>query len=182
MPGGDDRGCARTSHSLSAGHAKFRQAAKVCYSASRLMLVSTHRGHHGPRGLGAKSRALSRSRTVVSGGMDRSQSRHGVLAGLFALLVAIFVLIPTVDAAACATELEPAHAAASVDSDGDDQPIDADGHAICSHGHCHHGGTTLPSSPQQFAVNPPVAASPLRPSSDALKSRIPSGPKRPPRT
>lgn len=135
----------------------------------------------GPCGLGAKSRALSLGRTVVSGGMDRSPNRHGILAGLFALFVAIFVLVPTVDAVACAVELEPAHAAVYVDSDGDDQPTDADGHAICSHGHCHHGGTTLPSSPQPLRVNTPIAASPSRPSSDAMKSRIPSGPKRPPR-
>ncbi len=113
--------------------------------------------------------------------MVQQNGRFGLMAALFALFVAIFVLIPTVDAAACAIELEPTHAAASVDNDGNDQPTDADGHAICSHGHCHHGGTTLPSSPQQFAVNSPGAASPVRPSSDDLKSRVPSGPKRPPR-
>ena len=129
----------------------------------------------------ATKRSLLLPLTVLKGAMVRSENRHGIMAALFALFIAIFVLIPTVDAAASAVELEPAHAAASVDSDGDDQPTDADGHAICSHGHCHHGGTTLPSSPQQFAVNTSGAASPLRPSSDALKSRVPSGPKRPPR-
>lgn len=114
--------------------------------------------------------------------MVRLATSHGIMAALLALVVAVFVLIPTVDAAACVVELEPAHATASVDGDGDEQPTDADGHAVCSHGHCHHGGTTVPSSPHQSEVNTPVAASPLRPSSDVLKSRVPSGPKRPPRS
>jgi len=113
--------------------------------------------------------------------MAQQSGKFGLMAALIALFVAIFVLIPTVDAAACAIEPDPAHAAVSVDSDGGDQPTDGAAHAICSHGHCHHGGTMMPSSPQQFPVTTPVAASPFRPSSDALKSHVSSGPKRPPR-
>lgn len=119
--------------------------------------------------------------TCYTARMMQQSGRFGLMAVLFALFVAIFVLIPTVDAAACAVEVEPAHAAASVDNDGDDQRTDSDGHAICSHGHCHHAGTTLPSTPQQFALNAPNDANRLRPTSDSLTSRVPSGLKRPPR-
>ncbi len=115
---------------------------------------------------------------MVIGAVDRSQSRHGILAGLFALLVAIFILIPTVDAAACT--VEPAHAAASID-DGGDLPSDPDDHAICSHGHCHHSGTAMPSSPQAVAVTAAIAPSLLRPTDEPLASRAPSGLERPPR-
>lgn len=102
------------------------------------------------------------------------------MAALLALFVAVFVLIPTVDAAACAVELEPAHAAASVADDGGDLPSDPDDHAICSHGHCHHGGAVAVGhgdvSPAAASGEPRV----LLPS-DPLASRTPAGPERPPR-
>lgn len=113
--------------------------------------------------------------------MVRSENRHSIIAALFALFVAVFVLIPTVDAAACAVELEPAHAAASVADDGGDLPSDSDDHAICSHGHCHHSGTAMPSSTQSVAVTAIVAPNLLRPTDEPLASRAPSGLKRPPR-
>lgn len=113
--------------------------------------------------------------------MDRLPNRHGILAGLFALFVAIFVLVPTVDAVACAVELEPAHAAVYVDSDGDDQPTDADDHAICSHGHCHHSGTAMPASPQTVAMTTALSPNLLRPTDEPLSSRAPSDLERPPR-
>ena len=113
--------------------------------------------------------------------MVRSANRYGITAALLALVVAVFVLIPTFDAAACAVELEPAHAAASVADDGGDLPSDTDDHAICSHGHCHHSGTAMPSSPQSVAVTAAVAPSLLRPTDEPLASRAPSSLERPPR-
>lgn len=113
--------------------------------------------------------------------MVQERRRFGVVAALFALLVAVFVLIPTVDAAACAAELEPAHAAASTADDGGDLPSDPDDHAICSHGHCHHSGTAIPSSPQSITVTTVVAPTLLRPTDEPLASRAPSGLERPPR-
>ena len=113
--------------------------------------------------------------------MVHERRRLGLVAALFALFVAVFILIPTVDAAACAVELEPAHAAASVAYDGGDLPSDSDDHAICSHGHCHHGGTAIPSSPQSDAVTTAVAPRLLRPADEPMASRAPSGLERPPR-
>ena len=113
--------------------------------------------------------------------MVRSANRYGITAALFALFVAVFVLIPTFDAAACAVELEPAHAAASVADDGGDLPSEPDDHAICSHGHCHHSGTAMPSSTQSVSVTAAVAPSLLRPTDEPLASRAPSGLERPPR-
>ncbi len=103
------------------------------------------------------------------------------MAALIALFIAVFVFIPTVDAAACAVELEPVHATASIDGDNGGDPVDPGEHAICSHGHCHHGGATMPSSPQTTAINKTIAPSPLQPFSEPLASRTPSGLERPPR-
>lgn len=113
--------------------------------------------------------------------MVRSANRHGIMAALFALFITVFVFVPSVDAAACAVELDPAHAAASIDDDNGDGPADPGDHAICSHGHCHHGGATLPSPAQPLAINATVASSPLHRSSEPLASRAPSGLERPPR-
>jgi hypothetical protein len=121
------------------------------------------------------------SRTVLWGGMVRSVNRNSVVAALIALLVAVFVLIPTVDAAACAVELEPSHIATSAVDDGGDLPSDPDDHAICSHGHCHHSGTAMPSSPQSVTVTTAAASNLLRPTDEPLASRAPSGLERPPR-
>lgn len=113
--------------------------------------------------------------------MVRSANRHGIVAALFALFVALFVLIPTIDASACAVELEPAHAATSIKDTSDGDPVDPGEHAICSHGHCHHGGATAPSSPVPTAMTVAISLSPLHPYSEPLASRAPSGLERPPR-
>ncbi|MBB5746308.1 hypothetical protein [Brevundimonas variabilis] len=113
--------------------------------------------------------------------MGQTANRHGIVAALIALFIAVFVLIPTADAAACALEVQPAQAAASVADDGGDVPSDVDDHAICSHGHCHHSGTAMPSQPQTVAVTAAVAPSLLRPADEPLASRAPSGLERPPR-
>ena len=120
-------------------------------------------------------------RVCYTAQMVHERRRLGLVAALFVLFVGVFVLIPTVDAAACAVELDPAHAAASVADDGGDLPSDSDDHAICSHGPCHHSGTAMPSSPQSVAVTAAVAPSLLRPTDEPLASRAPSGLERPPR-
>ena len=102
------------------------------------------------------------------------------MAALLALFVAVFFLIPTVDAAACAVELEPAHAAASVADDGGDLPSDPDDHAICSHGHCHHGGAIVIVGSELSPAVTNGDARVLLPS-EPLASRTPAGPERPPR-
>ena len=128
----------------------------------------------------ATYRPLLLPQTVLKGGMVRSENRHGIMAALLALFVAVFVLIPTVDAAACAVELEPAHAAASVADDGGDLPSDPDDHAICSHGHCHHGGAVVVGHGDVSRATASGEPRVLLPS-EPLASRTPSGPERPPR-
>ena len=104
------------------------------------------------------------------------------MTALLAAFVALFVLTTAVDAAACATE--PAVEAsveaaldAPVDTDSGEAPGD---HAICSHGHCHHGGAVVVGqgdlSPATASGEPRV----LLPS-EPLASRTPAGPERPPR-
>lgn len=112
--------------------------------------------------------------------MVHHSNKVGIVAALIALFVAVFVLIPTVDAAACAVELEPAHAAASLYDNGE-MPAGPETHAVCSHGHCHHSGAAIPESPQATSVARIAAPSLLRPTTEPLASRAPSGLKRPPR-
>lgn len=103
------------------------------------------------------------------------------MSALLALILMVFVLIPTADAATCAVEAETAHSAAFVMEDAGDEPVEPSDHAVCSHGHCHHSGAAMPSSPQPASVNPIASPSLLRPASEPLDSRIPGGPERPPR-
>lgn len=104
------------------------------------------------------------------------------MTALLAVFVALFVLTSAVDAGACATE--PAVEAsveaaleAPVDTDTGEAPDD---HAICSHGHCHHGGAVAVGhddvSPAASSGEPRV----LLPS-EPLASRTPAGLERPPR-
>jgi hypothetical protein len=104
--------------------------------------------------------------------------KHGWMAALLAAFVALFVLTSAVDAAACTTEpTVEAALEAPVDTDSGEVPDD---HAICSHGHCHHGGAIVfvgsELSPAVSSGEPRV----LLPS-EPLASRTPAGPERPPR-
>lgn len=127
-------------------------------------------------------------RTVLWDGMGFPSTRHGWMAALLASFLALFVLVSAVDAAACAPEAGSAQAAAAsglthaVVSDADhDKGGGAADHVACAHGHCHHGGVTVPSavSDMESAV---FHGAPLAPPLDqALASRMPAGPKRPPR-
>lgn len=112
--------------------------------------------------------------------MVHQRGKFGLATALLALFVAVFILMPTVDAAACAVEVEPAHAATSVDSGAGDQPTESDDHAICSHGHCHHGGAIVIIGSELSPAVTNGDARILLPS-EPLASRTPAGPERPPR-
>lgn len=113
--------------------------------------------------------------------MDRRQARYGLMSALLALILTVFVLIPTADAATCAVEAETSHSAAIMVEDAGDEPVEPVDHAVCSHGHCHHSGGAMASSPQPESVSPIAVSSLLRPASEPLASRAPSGLERPPR-
>ena len=55
--------------------------------------------------------------------MERRQARYGLMSALLALILAVFVLIPTADAATCAIEAEASHSAALTLEDAGDEPV-----------------------------------------------------------
>lgn len=120
-------------------------------------------------------------RTVLWEAMGFLSARQGWMAALLASFLALFVLVSAVEAATCAPEMATAHASETVRETPADPVDDLDSHAICSHGHCHHGGTAMPSSIQSVAMTATVAPSLLRPTDEPLASRAPSGLERPPR-
>ena len=105
------------------------------------------------------------------------------MAALLASFLALFVLVSAVEAATCAPEAATAHASeivadAPFDSNDTDRP---DQHAICSHGHCHHGGVAVPQASEAPVVTHAGANLDAQPLADGLPSRKPAGPDRPPR-
>lgn len=115
--------------------------------------------------------------------MGFNSIRRGVLTAFMASFLALFVLVPAVDAMSCATEGEPSEAAVLVIDDHSSDPHPADGanHPACSHGHCHHGGASTPA--RQDATLDRVAGRGvlLTPPANRLISHTPAGPERPPR-
>ena len=90
-----------------------------------------------------------------------------------ALLLAMLVIVPAIDAAACTVEPE------TVQHDADSDPGTPD-HAVCGHGHCHHTGTQLlPCDASYSAVVHAVLV--LAPEKPAPKSLLPERFMRPPR-
>lgn len=124
-------------------------------------------------------------RRVVWDRMGFSSVRHGLMTALLAAFVSLFVLVSAVDAATCGPEgavSQVSTASATADQPGDqDDGGGADTHAICSHGHCHHGGVAVPQTPEAPAVTRIGAALSAMPMADGLPSRMPAGPERPPR-
>lgn len=99
---------------------------------------------------------------------------------LLAVLLAMLVVVPAVEAAVCLVEDATVHAV-----DDGAQPVqDDDGAAghddACAHGHCHHGAS---HAPPRTALRAPVphAAAPQWPDAALFASRAPDGLKRPPR-
>lgn len=104
------------------------------------------------------------------------------MAALLASFFALFVLVSAVEAATCAPEAvtHASEMVADTPSDPDDTGR-SNPHAICSHGHCHHGGVATAQTPD--GLTPTLKdrePGPLRPA-DPLTSRKPTGPDRPPR-
>ncbi|MBX9459935.1 MAG: hypothetical protein KL785_01040 [Brevundimonas sp.] len=134
----------------------------------------------------ATMRRLMSRRTVLWDRMGFPSVRQGWMAALLAAFLALFILVSAVDAAACAPEAGISQAAAgsgqahAVVSDADHGEGGAADHVACAHGHCHHGGVTVPPAVHDMksAVFHDAALPPL---DQALASRIPAGPKRPPR-
>lgn len=126
---------------------------------------------------------LQSRRTVLWDAMGFSSARHGWMAALLASFLALFVLVSAVEAATCAPEAVTAHAVEMVaDAPSDDGDTDRpDQHAICSHGHCHHGGVAVPQTPDAPAVTHAGGDLDALPLADGLPSRMPAGPDRPPR-
>lgn len=105
------------------------------------------------------------------------------MAALLASFLALFVLVSAVEAAICAPEASAHTSEAVTEAPTDPDPDaagDPDSHAICSHGHCHHGGVATPQIPSSLTTTSSRDIAPLRPA-DPLASRMPTGPDRPPR-
>ena len=114
--------------------------------------------------------------------MGFNSIRRGVLATFMATFIALFVFIPAVDAMSCGTEAEPSEAAVLVVDDHSSTPhSDDENHAVCSHGHCHHGGVSTPARQDTSFEVAPRRAVLLSSPSHQLVSHPPAGPERPPR-
>ncbi|MCD9033702.1 hypothetical protein LDO32_18480 [Luteimonas sp. Y-2-2-4F] len=99
---------------------------------------------------------------------------------LLAVLLAMLVVVPAVEAAVCLVEDATAHA---VDGGALPMPDDDAGAShddACAHGHCHHGASHAPPRAVLRAAVPQAAA-PRWPDADRFASRTPDGLKRPPR-
>ena len=142
----------------------------------------------GPVGTGGRTGPatmprLQWRRTVLWDAMGFSSAKHGWMTALLASFLALFVLISAVEAATCAPEAVTAHASEIV-ADAPSDPADTDRpdqHAICSHGHCHHGGVAVPRTPDAPVVTHAGSDLGALPLADGLPSRMPAGPDRPPR-
>lgn len=137
-------------------------------------------------GRGARPATMARLKwrlTVLWDAMGFSSVRQGWMAALFASFFALFVLVSVVEAATCAPETATTHASETV-AEAPSDPGETgrpDQHAICSHGHCHHGGAATAQTPDALTKTPSESdLAPLRPA-DRLASRKPTGPDRPPR-
>ncbi len=114
--------------------------------------------------------------------MGFNSIRRGVLATFMATFIALFVFVPAVDAMSCGTEDEPSQAAVLVIDDHSSTPHSDDAnHAVCSHGHCHHGGVSTPAR-QDASLDRAVGRGVLLTlPTHRMISHPPAGPERPPR-
>lgn len=122
-------------------------------------------------------------RRVVRDGMGFPSVRHGLMTALLAAFLSLFVLVSAVDAATCGPEAANAQVSESI-ADAPSDPADDDRsnqHAICSHGHCHHGSAAVPQTPDAAIVTHATSDLDALPLADGLPSRMPAGPDRPPR-
>ncbi|MEQ7154109.1 hypothetical protein [Brevundimonas aurifodinae] len=108
-------------------------------------------------------------------------ARHRIVTALIALFVAVLVLVPSIDAVACSTELEPTHAAQVMEGDTGEGEDIGSAHGVCSHGHCHHVSTPLGGTQELDTSAWLEGRSRAIIGDDLLSSRVPAGPERPPR-
>jgi hypothetical protein len=68
-----------------------------------------------------------------------------VRAALFAVLAALFVAVPALDAMACGADGVSAEASTQIENGAPGHAdADRDVHGLCAHGHCHPGGADVP--------------------------------------
>ena len=115
--------------------------------------------------------------------MGFSSIRQGLMAALLASFLALFVLVPTVDAMTCGPEASRSEASILILEDLSDEGSHGGDvqHATCAHGHCHDAGVSGPASRSSLldGVRPRTPGV-MRPA-DLLVSNIVAGPERPPR-
>lgn len=101
---------------------------------------------------------------------------------LLAVLLAMLVVVPAVEAAVCLVDDAAAHAIGdgAAQASQDDEGAAGHGDDACAHGHCHHGASHAPPRTALRAPLPPAAA-PQWPEAALFASRAPDGLKRPPR-
>ena len=113
--------------------------------------------------------------------MGLTANRHWMIAALLALVVAVFVLVPAVDAAACAVEAQVSHTSTSISQPEEPTNAPSADHGLCAHGHCHHSGVALPQpAPLKFSMSHSATPT-FKPINAPLTSHSPNGLKRPPR-
>lgn len=137
----------------------------------------------GPSFTDATTARLSGARYMLESLMGFNSIRRGMLATLMASFIALFVLVPAVDAMSCGTEGESSETAVLVVDDHGDEPhpVDDANHAFCTHGHCHHGGVSTPARQDASLDIAPRRGALLTDPSRRLVSHPPAGPERPPR-
>jgi hypothetical protein len=100
------------------------------------------------------------------------------------LLIAVMLIVPVLDAFACALEPASGHWTEMVTDEAEDSPGERDDsekpHGLCAHNHCHH---TMGSVPSNEAVGLRVyqGGAHLAFQDDAHRSIVSDGPIEPPR-
>ncbi len=113
--------------------------------------------------------------------MGLSMTRFMKMLAALSLLIAVFVVVPSVDAATCVPEMPSAHQVADHHpSSGDHNERGAD-HGTCSHGHCHSAASARTAVIDYAATVHPVRRVHDRPRDDVAVSHPSDGLKRPPR-
>jgi len=146
------------------------------FMRSRFVEIKRRRAAH------ATLMRLSWTGGVLEDLMGFSAIRRGVLAAFMASFLALFVLVPAVDAMSCGTESEASEVAVLVIDDPSSAPhSDDETHAVCSHGHCHHGGASTPARQDASLDGVSGRGVLLTWPAHRLISHPPAGPERPPR-
>ena len=112
--------------------------------------------------------------------MSGSITRLARVLAAMTMVIAVFVVIPATDAAACAPEISPLDYVLDQHS-GDMHDGKGAEPGVCAHGHCHHTTSERHAVPE-FEVMAPYAAAPrVIARDDTTVSFAPDGLKRPPR-